>query len=789
MTALHIVNVSRANGASANGNPVDGNPVDGPVGVGPANVGRRGFLAGLGAGGLVLALGFPAAAQEKKFGGDGMPGGTVDDPLVFVSIAPDGLVSIVCHRSEMGQGVFTSLPMVIADEMEADWERVKVVQAPGDEARFGNQNTDGSRSMRHYFMPMRRCGAAARLMLEQAAAARWGVPVAAVRASGHAVVHVGDGRRLGFGDLAAAAAAAPVPPRDALRLKTPAEFKYVGKGEIGLINGFNLTTGRGVYGIDVRLPGMLHASVVRPPAYGGKVASYDASEALKVPGVVKVVPIDGGAIPSVFMPLGGVAVVARNTWAALKGREALKVAWNDGPNASYSSDSYRAALEAGVRRPGRVVRDQGDAERALSAAAVRVEAEYYAPHLAHAPMEPPAATVRIVDGKVEAWACVQAPQGTRDLLASALGVPAADVTVNVTLLGGGFGRKSKPDFVIEAALLSKAVDGAPVKVTWTREDDLLHGFYHTASVERLEAGLSRDGKVEAWRHRSASPSIASLFGPDPKHQAVFEQGLGLVNTPFAAPNIRIETVEAPAHVRIGWLRSVTNIPHAFAVQSFAAEVAAAAGRDHKEFLLDLIGPARRIDPASMNDAFNYGESPERYPLDAGRLRAVIERATQEAGWGRKLPPGRGLGLAAHYSFASYVAVAAEVVVAENGAVSIPRIDMAVDCGPAVNPDRIRSQMEGAAVFGCGIALSSAVTFRDGAAEQSNFHTYEVTRIDGAPREIRVHIMPADDFDRPLGGVGEPGVPPVAPALANAVFAAVGKRVRSLPIDPALLKRS
>jgi isoquinoline 1-oxidoreductase subunit beta len=752
------------------------------------NVSRRGFLAGLGAGALVLAVGLPAQAQEKKFGAAAMPGGTVDDPHIFVAIDLDGTASIVCHRSEMGQGVLTSLPMVVADEMEADWARVKVIQATGDEARFGNQNTDGSRSMRHFFQPMRRCGAAVRTMLEQAAADTWGVPLREVKAVNHEVVHGASGRRLGYGDLAHRAADLPVPANDAVRLKTAAEFRYVGKGETALVNGLGLTTGQGRYGIDVRLPGMLYAVIARPPVYGGKLVSHDATETLKVPGVVKVVTLDNPPMPSVFLPLGGVAVIARNTWAAIKGRDALKIVWEDGANATYSSDSYREQLEQGVRRPGKTIRTQGDVDKALAGAAKKLEAEYYAPHLAQAPMEPPAATVRIVDGKAEVWACSQAPQGARDLVAKLLGLSSADVTMNVTLLGGGFGRKSKPDFVAEAAVLSKAMDGAPVKVTWTREDDLRHGYYHTVSVERLEGGLDRSGKVTAWRHRSASPSIASIFGPDPKFQAPFEQGLGLINLPFAVPHLQLDIVEAPAHVRIGWLRSVTNIPHAFAIQSFVAEMAAAAGRDHRDFLLDLIGPARRIDPTSINDGFNYGESPQTYPLDTGRLRAVIERATHEAGWGRKLPAGHGLGLAAHYSFTTYVAVVVEVAVAEDGTVSVPRVDMAVDCGPVVNPERVRSQMEGAALFGTGIALNSAITFKDGRAEQGNFDTYQVPRMDTAPRDIHVHLMPAKDYDQPLGGVGEPGVPPMAPALVNAIFAATGKRIRTLPVDVARLRR-
>ena len=756
--------------------------VSSPTG-GVVNVSRRTLLTGVGAGVFILAAGLPTRlrAQAKKFGADGMPNGWRDDPTIYISLAEDGTLTVTCHRSEMGQGVRTSIAMVVADELEADWARVRVAQAWGDEERFGNQDTDGSRSLRHWFMPMRRAGGAARTMLEQAAAAQWGVAASEVRAANHAVAHAPSGRSLGYGALAKAAAALPVPDRGTVRLKEPSAFRYIGKDTIGLVDNHDFTTGKAIYGIDARVEGMLYAVIARPPVYGGKVASYDAADALKVPGVVKVVAIAPPPIPSEFEPLGGVAVIARNTWSAVKGGEALKVNWDDGPNAAYSSDTYRARLSEAASKPGKVVRNEGDVERAMAGAAKRVSAEYYIPHLAQSPMEPPAALVRIVDGAAEAWACTQAPQATRGRLAKQLGLPIEKVKVNVTLLGGGFGRKSKPDFVVEAGLCSQAMDGTPVKVTWTREDDLHHGYYHTVSVERLEAGLDASGKPVAWLHRSAAPTIGSIFAPDPKHELPFELGMGLVNTPFAIPNIRAENPEAAAHVRIGWFRAVSNIPHAFAIQSFVAELAHAAGRDPKDYLLELIGPARIIDPTKIGDVWNHGEDPERYPIDTGRLRRVVETAAQGIGWGRTLPKGTGLGIAGHYSFVSYIAVAAEVAVGDGGRLAIPRVDIAIDCGPIVNPDRVRSQMEGAVIMGVGLATSAEISFKNGRAEQNNFDTYELTRIDSAPREIRVHLLPATDYGRPLGGVGEPGLPPVAPAIANAVFAATGKRIRQLPI--------
>lgn len=753
------------------------------------NVSRRGLLAGLGAGVFVLAVGIPgnmsARAQDAKYGAEGMPNGIRDDPKVFVAIADDGTVTVTCSRQEMGQGVRTSIALIVADELEADWARVKVTQAQADEARYGNQDTDGSRSIRHFFMPMRHCGAAARAMLEEAAAKQWGVPAAEVEAANHEIVHKPSGRRIGYGEVAKAAAELPVPQRDAIKLKDASAFRYIGKGQTKLIDGFDMTTGRAHYGIDTRLPDMVYAVVARPPVYGGKVASVDDAEALKVPGVIKVVSIEPTPVPSEFQPLGGVAVIARNTWAAIQGRSKLKITWDDGPNKAYSSDTYRTTLEEAARKPGKVVRNGGDVEGVMAKAEKKLEAEYYIPHLTQASMEPPAATVRIVDGKCEAWACVQAPQATRERLASRLGMPVEDVTVNVTLLGGGFGRKSKPDFVVEAGLLSKAMDGAPVKVTWTREDDVRHSYYHTVSVERIEAATDADGKPTAWLHRSVAPTIGSIFGPDPKHELPFELSMGLVNLPFDIPNVRIENPEAAAMTRIGWYRSVSNIPHAFAIQSFVAELAHAAGRDHKDYLLELIGPDRKIDPTTIDDSWNYGEDPKLYPLDTGRLKRVIELATEQIGWGRDLPKGRGIGLAAHYSFVTYVAVAADVEVDDQGTLTIHRMDVAVDCGPQVNPERVRAQMEGAAVMGIGNTLFGEITFKDGRVEQGNFDGYEVARIDAAPKEIHVHVVPASDFSQPLGGVGEPGVPPVAPALTNAIFAATGKRIRQLPVKQQL----
>jgi isoquinoline 1-oxidoreductase beta subunit len=754
------------------------------------NVSRRGFLRGvLATGGLVIAAEFlPArAALAYATGAAKFPGGVVSDPHVFVSIDPSGIVTIIAHRAEMGTGSRTSLPMAVADELDADWARVRVKQSPGDEKKYGNQNTDGSRSLRHFIQPMRQCGAAARHMLEMAAAAQWGVDVPEVQAQNHEVVHKPSGRKLGYGELAVAASALPTPPPDQVKLKDEAAFRYLGKGNVPIVDLFDITTGRAVYGIDAKLPGMKYAVVARPPVLGGKLASYDATAALKVPGVEKVVVIDGTPPPAKFQPLGGVAVVAANTWAAIKGREALVVHWDDGPHASYDSAAYKSQLEATAGKPGTVARNDGDADQALATAAKTVTAQYYIPHLAHATMEPPSATARLADGKCEVWAPVQSPGEVQDELVQKFGLKRDDVTVNVTLLGGGFGRKSKCDFVLEAALLSRAMGGAPVKVTWTRDDDLHNDYFHAVSVERIDAGIDGQGHVVAWRHRTVAPTIRSIFVADPKHEQVGELSQGVIDVPFAIPNLRCEAGEAEAHTRIGWFRSVYNIPHGFAVQSFVGELAHALGRDPKDMLIELIGPPRLFDPRKSPGAAgytNYGEPFETYPIDTARLRRVVEVAAEQAGWGRQLPPGHGLGIAAHRSFVSYAASVVEVAVGKDGKFTVPRVDTAIDCGFAANPERIRSQIEGAAAMGLSIAKYGEISFKNGRAQQNNFDGFQVARIDESPGVTHVHIIPATT-DVPSSGVGEPGLPPFAPALCNAIFAATGKRIRRLPIGDQL----
>ena len=750
------------------------------------NVSRRDLLKGAAVGsGLVLGfhvgfrkLPFAEAAEMSTFA-----------PNSFLSIDETGLVRIVASRSEMGTGIKTDLPLVLADELDADWNQVKIVQGQGD-PKYGDQNTDGSRSTWQFFGPMRLAGATARQMLETAAARAWNVPAAECRAQTGFVVHASSGRKLGFGDLAKLAALMPVPPPDQVRLKDRKDWRYIGKPH-ATVDLEDIVRGRATYGIDIVVPGMKYASIERCPVYGGKVKSFDAKDALTVAGVERVVEIPATPLPSGFKPLGGVAVIANNTWSAQQGRQRLKIEWDYGPNAGHDSTGYRAELEATAREPGKVVRSHGDVDGALAAAARRVSADYFVPYLAHAQMEVPNAVADWRGGACEIWSPTQNPTQVRQTVAQVLGVNETDVTVNVTLLGGGFGRKSKPDYVAEAALLSRNV-GVPVKVTWTREDDIQHDYYHAICAQHLEAGLDQDGHASAWLHRTVSPPIEATFQPNVVYDSGGELGQGVVDMPYDIPNVRSENGTAANHVRIGWYRSVYNIPDAFAVCTFADELAVAAGKDPVEYLRQLIGPPRILDLKALGvlvDYPNYGvnqlapEIADQYLIDTTRLRGALDLAVANSNWGQKLPPRQGRGIAVHRSFLSYVAVVAHVAVGHDGQVTIPRLDMAIDCGTIVNPDRVRAQLEGAAIMSIGNALYGNITVKEGRIEQTNYTDYLVPRIDIAP-ETHVHFVGNDHLP---GGVGEPGVPPTAPAICNAIYAATGKRIRALPVDPQQLK--
>src|SRR6202163_407576 len=743
------------------------------------NVSRRRFLTG----GVIAAgaLGGGVRYYRRLVSEEKLPHDTNADhaalhPSVYLGIDPDGTVWIVASRSEMGTTSRTTLPLVVADELDADWKRVKIEQAIGDK-RYGDQNTDGSHSIRSFYDAMRDAGATARFMLIQAAAHQWGVPAAECETDLHVVVHRSTKRRAGYGELASAAAKFPVPPKEEVKLKPKSAWRYIGKGEVSY-DLEALVTGKAIYGMDARLEGMVYASVERPPVLGGKVKSYDDKEALKVAGVRQTVPIDPFKPPPAFQPLGGIAVIADNTWAAFQGRKKLNIAWDNGPNETYNSDAYKNELRATSHNPCKVVRNIGDADAAFAKANKRYEADYYVPLLAHAAMEPLVALAEFKDGKAILWAPTQNPQAVQDIVSKELGIAKEDVICHVTLLGGGFGRKSKPDYVAEAAVLSKKT-GRPVKVVWTREDDIKFDYYNAVASMYLKAAVGANGKPTAWLQRAVFPPITSIFDVNAVYGDPAHLQQGWTDIPYDLPHLRVENGPAKAHVRIGWLRSVANIYHAFAVQCFTDELAHAAERDQVEYLLDLIGEPRTIDFKGVEYP-NYGASLEAYPWDTGRLRHVTEMVAEKSGWGkRKHSKGSGVGIAAHKSFLSYVATVVEVEVNDQGEVRIPRVDTVLDAGLVVNPEATRAQFEGAAVFGASVVRSGEITVTKGAIDQSNFQDYPVARIAEAPSQTNVYIV---DSDTPPAGVGEPGVPPFVAAFCNAIFAATGKRVRDLPIS-------
>ena len=748
------------------------------------NVSRREFLQGMvSAGALALCVrAYPETLWAARSGSSELPGGMAFQPNVYLAIARDGSVSIIAHRSEMGTGIRTSLPRVVADELDADWTRVRIEQAVGD-PKYGTQDTDGSKSVRLFFDVMRLAGASARMMLVSAAAQQWNVPAAECATDVHVVVHRPTGRKIGYGELAPAAAKLPVPKKEDVALKARSAWRYIGK-EAKNYDVTDLCSGKAMFGQDMRVDGMLYASLERPPVLGGKIKSLDDKETLGVAGVRQVVPIEPFIPPHGFQALGGVAVLAESTWSAMQGRKKLKIEWDHGANASYNSGAYKRELQETVRKPCKVVRNAGDVDAEFSKGGQVVEAEYYAPHLAHAPMEPPAALAEYRDGKLTAWVCTQNPQAVQGAVAKALGIKKEDVLCHVTFLGGGFGRKSKPDYAVEAALLSRQT-GRPVKVVWTREDDLHFDYYHTVAAMYLKAALGPDGKPTAWLHRSAFPPINSMNDVNAVYGLPRDLGHGLDDLPFAIPNLRVENGAAKARVRIGWLRSVGNVYHAFAVQSFADELAHAAGRDSLEYLLALLRPDRILERDALPaDYPNYGAPYEKYPIDTARLRRVLELAAEKAGWGRqKLGKGSGMGLAVHRCFLTYAATVVRVDVSDRGEIRIRRVDTAFDAGTVVNPERVRAQVEGSAVFGASLALMGEITATNGVIDQSNFHNYPVARMKEAPAETHVHLVPSD---APPAGAGEPAVPPFAPALCNAIFAATGKRIRELPLSRAKL---
>jgi isoquinoline 1-oxidoreductase subunit beta len=730
---------------------------------------RRNFLKAGAAGSASLLIGFYLPARGAEATGKNFA------PNAFIEIRPNGEIHLCVARSEMGQGPRTSLAMILAEELDADWSRVKVEQGDLD-SKYGDQTTGGSLSIRSSWDPLRQAGATARAMLVTAAANTWNVPASECTTRNSAVLHAKTKRQLAYGQLATKAAALPV-PKD-IPPKDPKDYRIVGTKK-KRVDGQYIVIGEAHYGIDTKVPGMLYAAVARPPVFGGRVKKFDATRAQAVPGVRKVVEVPAVEMPPLFGEerkensghqhylWGGVAVVADSTWQAIAGRRALTVDWDAGAGADENTEKQRATCAELVKGRGKELRKIGDPEAAFAGAAKKVEAEYELPFLAHTTMEPPNCTASVRDGKCEVWAPVQNPGGLGAALVTALGLPASAITIHVTLLGGGFGRRLNIDYGVEAALISRAV-GAPVKVQWTREDDVRHDYYRPMSHHRLRAGLDTQNNVAAWLHHVAAPTTDGMYvGGDVADTGGTElAGVGLPNG--TVPNYLLEQSFLHTVVPRGYWRSVDVSWNHFAVQSFIDEVAAATKKDPLELRRQLI--ATKQPPA--------GEGGDEKPVNLDQLRRVLDLVAEKSGWGKPLPTGSGRGMAALYSWGTYIAQVAEVTVAKDGTVHVDRVVVAIDCGQVINPDIVAAQMEGGIVFGLTAALYGEITFEGGQTQQSNFNNYSMLRINEMPR-VEVHIVPSHEAP---GGCGEPPVPSIAPAVANAIFAATGKRLRRLPFQ-------
>ncbi len=705
---------------------------------------RRLFLkAGAAAGGgLILGFSLPRSLGAQPAAGPKYP------PEAFVRIAKDGAVTVIAGKAEMGQGVYTALAMLLCEELECDWSRVRVESAPVapvyNHTVFGVQMTGGSTSTWSSWEQMRTVGATAREMLIAEAAERWEVEPASCRAKGGVVTHMPTGRKLGYGELAEAAARRQPPA--SVKLKEEREFTLIGKPTRRLDTPGKLD-GSAVFGLDVRRPGMLTAVIARPPVFGGRARRVDAERARSVRGVKDVVEV-----PS------GVAVIADGFWPAHKGRAALQVEWDEGDGASLSTASLRKLFADLAKTPGLVAKREGPAvDEALARAARVLEAEYEVPYLAHAMMEPLNAVVELREGACEVWTGTQFQTVDREAAAKAAGLKPEQVQIHTTLLGGGFGRRANPvsDWIVEAVEVAKRAK-APVKVVWTREDDIKGGYYRPAFYDRIAGGLDPDGNPVAWRHTIVGQSI--LAGTSFEAMLV-RDGIdgtsveGAANLPYAIPSLHVELHSPRVGVPVLWWRSVGHSHTAFVTECFLDELAHAAGRDPVALRRSLLA---------------------KHPRHLG----VLELAAGKAGWEKALPKGRARGIAVHESFGSFVAQVAEVSIIDR-AVRVHRVVCAIDCGQALNPDTIAAQMEGGIGFGLSAALHGAITLKDGRVEQSNFHDYPVLRMDEMPA-VEVHIVPSRE--KP-GGAGEPGTPPIAPAVCNALFALTGKRIRRLPIRP------
>ena len=726
-------------------------------------VNRRDFLKTTTAGGVALVIGFhlspralagQAQEQEKK----------IPNPFdAWVRVTPDNHVSLILGKSEMGQGVMTALPMILAEELCLDWKQVKVEQAPTN-PKIYDHGTGGSGSVSGSWLPLRQAGAAAREMLVSAAAARWNVSPDTCKAQDGGILHGARKNFLTYGELVEDAAKLPIPDFHTVPLKNSNDFTIVGH-DTRRFEGRDKATGAAKFGLDSRVPGMLYAVIARCPVFGGKAKSFDAAKTKAVPGVRDVIAID--PVGQGAFTAGGVAVLAENSWAALQGRKALQITWDEGPAASESSDSLRRQFLDNAAKPGKVVRNDGDADAALNAAAKKVVAAYEFPFAAHACMEPMNCTVHIEADRAEAWVPTQAPQWAQGVIAETAKLPPEKVIVHTTLMGGGFGRRYQADFVMEAAQVAKAA-GKPVMVLWTREDDMQHDFYRPASYHHFSGALDAKSGLAAWKHFQTSTSIEAMWSPKGEENAEKSEFATAAFIPYQTPNYRIEYTLAKSSVPRAWWRSVEHSTSGFVVESFVDELAGAAGADPLEFRLRLIGEDRKIP--------DFTAPKENKPLDTARLKSVLRLAAEKAGWGKPLPKGVFRGIAGYYSFESYTAAVAEVSV-KAGSLKVHRLVYAVDCGRPINPDGIRAQVESAAIYGLSAALHDAITIKAGRVEQSNFHDYQMPRISETPK-IEVHVVMSKEEPT---GIGEPGLPVVAPAVCNAIFAATRKRIRRLPI--------
>ena len=724
---------------------------------------RRDFvkLFGLASGGIIL--GCTVSSDQKDF----IPYGSIEafKPNLFVHLQKNGNVTLMASRSEMGQGIRTSLASAIADELEADWKYISVKQAIGHE-KYGNQNTDGSRSVRTKLEPMRKMGATVKMMLITAAAKKWNVPEADCNAENHFVINKKTSETIFYGDLVKEASKVQIPKERTITLKKVEDFKFIGK-TLKSVDLKDFTHGTATYGIDVRIPNMKFAAIARSPVTFGSVKSFTKNKAEKVAGVEEIFELPRLVPPTgkFFGMLGGIAVIANNTWSAFQGKLNLDIEWNNGANESFDSNAFKKTLTDRVHKTGKLVPGaRGNVTAAFEVATKTIEATYHIPFLVHAPMEVPNATAWFQGNKIEVWAPVQDPQTVRSELAHFFEIPIKHITVNITFLGGGFGRKSKSDFVVEAVAISKKIN-APVQVVWTREDDVQHSFYHATSAQYLKGGIDQNGKVTGWLQRVGFPSIVSSFKPLSDYASGFELNQGFTNNPYALENFRLESVKAEANLRIGWMRSVVHIHSGFGLNSFVDELAFAAQKDPVQFHLDLLGKDRIIEGKS------------KFPFNSKRFKNVLNTTAKMANWGAQIPKNHGFGVAIHYSFYSYVATIVEVSVIDKK-VKVENIWTTIDCGLALNKDNIKNQLEGAAIFGMSLALYGKISAKKGAVEQNNFFDYQMTRMQDAPN-IHIHIM--DAMHEPPTGVGEPGVPVIAPAICNAIFNATGERVRSLPL--------